>query len=399
MPLDALESRLIVSIAQRRDELIRDLSHWVAIPTGHNHTPGLDDQRGLITSRLARLGASTSLIPGQPRPDWLDEHARSEAGPIPPTALSSRPHASASRRLLLAGHIDTVHDPSGDFQRLTIDAASGRAAGPGCMDMKGGILAAIAALEALEDAGVPCSWSFLINSDEETGSFHSDQAFRAEAARGYDAGLIFEPALPDGSLVVKRPGSAQFLLETIGKSAHVGRDFAAGVSAVNQLARDILRADALMREHKDLIINIGPLRGGSASNIVPDRALAWGNVRFWEHSESEIQAIVRSLESPSTTVRFALGRPAKPMLPGVEQLALTARAAAEDLGQQLPFGSTGGVCDGNNLQSAGLRVIDTLGVLGGKAHTPQEFLLLDSLVSRAQLAAVLMKRLSTGEAS
>jgi glutamate carboxypeptidase len=113
----------------------------------------------------------------------------------------------------------------------------------------------------------------------------------------------------------------------------------------------------------------------------------------------ELRALLAALETPenampSLKIETSFNRPAKPMTPGVESLALEARAAAESLGQRLPFAKTGGVCDGNILQSEGLACIDTLGVRGGGLHTTDEWIELDSLVERAQLMAVLVSRLS-----
>src|SRR5205085_3197779 len=97
---------------------------------------------------------------------------------------------------------------------------------------------------------------------------------------------------------------------------------------------------------------------------------------------------------PRVITQISFNRPAKPATPGTMKLAEAARAAAEDLGQKLPFGKTGGVCDGNILQDAGLATIDTLGVRGGGLHTPQEWIELSSLVERAQLLALVISRLS-----
>jgi glutamate carboxypeptidase len=268
--------------------------------------------------------------------------------------------------------------------------------------MKGGLIVALHALEALAACGHRVAWTFMLNSDEETGSYHSDAAMRAEAAKGYAAGLVFEPAMANGGLVTQRPGSGQFMIETRGKSGHVGRDFASCVSAVTPLARCILAASAMARPEQGAIVNIGPIRGGIATNVVPDSAAAWGNVRF-ETPEiaaelgASLDALATSPDAmPSIAVHRSFQRPAKPCTPAVERLALAARAAAESLGQSLPFGKTGGVCDGNNLQAAGLPVIDTLGVRGGGLHTTDEWVEARSLVERAQLVAVLLSRLARG---
>jgi glutamate carboxypeptidase len=147
-------------------------------------------------------------------------------------------------------------------------------------------------------------------------------------------------------------------------------------------------------------MNVGPLQGGAAANAVPDLARAWGNCRFPSQDiADEIKADLESLATdpsamPSLKVEAVFNRPAKPLIPETEKLALRAREVAESLGQALPFARTGGVCDGNTLQDAGLPTIDTLGVRGGGLHTRDEWIELPSLVERCALLAVLIARLS-----
>ncbi|GJQ30862.1 MAG: hypothetical protein HBSAPP03_27460 [Phycisphaerae bacterium] len=398
MSLSALETRLRDLIAARRDSMLADLTALVRIPTGYNHAPGLDETRGILTARLAALGASLDLIPGDPKPDWIDPDAFATGSP-PSTAVARRPRGEGPR-VLLGGHLDTVHDPRGAFDRLTLGDNGEIARGPGAADMKGGLLIAIVALEAIDEAGVPLSWGFFLNSDEETGSYHSDAALR-RIAKEYDAGLIFEPALPDGSLVVERPGSGQFQVRTTGVPAHVGRDFRKGVSAIVGMADCIKSISDMADPDRGLIASVGVVRGGKATNIVPDECTAWGNVRFRDPAiASEIATRFDDLARPHAVagvhVRYSFNRPAKPLIPGTRALATLAQAAAADLGQPLPFGVTGGVCDGNNLQSVGLPTIDTLGVRGGGLHTIEEWVEVASLVERAQLTAVLLARLAEG---
>ncbi len=206
MPLSSLEERIVRELAGRGGALVEDLRLHVGIATGPGCRAGLDETRERLTARLAALGARVTLVPGDPAPEWL-YGARAGAEP-PPTAVARRVDAASggARRILLSGHMDTVHDPASGFDRLAVAADGVRATGPGCVDMKGGLVVALAALEALEAAGAPVSWSFVLNSDEETGSYHSDRALREEASR-HDVGLVFEPALPDGGLAVERPGS------------------------------------------------------------------------------------------------------------------------------------------------------------------------------------------------
>jgi glutamate carboxypeptidase len=267
--------------------------------------------------------------------------------------------------------------------------------------MKGGLVIALAALEAIEEVGERVNWTLMLNSDEETGSYHSAPAIGAEAGRVAKAGgvgVALEPATPDGGLVIERAGSGQFVVDVQGKSAHVGRDFASGVSAVNELAAIILDIARLSRAEAGLIVNVGPLQGGAATNVVPDRARAWGNVRFaepaqFERFEREVGAMVGARKTGATaTVLCNCGRPAKPTTPAVQAFADRVRAAASDLNQPLPFSKTAGVCDGNLMQAAGLPTLDTLGVRGGGLHTPQEWIELSSLVERCQLLALVLMR-------
>lgn len=415
MNLTGLEQRVCDHIASRRSALLEDLRLHVGLPTGGGNAAALDETRERLTQRLAHLGASVHLTPGEPKPEWLDHTPAADPahGHPPPTATCRKaPRQPRPGRvpILLSGHLDTVHDPAGAFRHLSIAPDGVTATGPGCVDMKGGLVIAVAALESLADAGVDAEWTFILNSDEETGSFHSERCLRAEARRVIAAGaergvqavgLVMEPALPDGSLVVERLGSGQFMIEARGRSAHVGRDFERGISAVTALARAISAAAGFSDPARGKIASIGPLQGGVATNAVPDLARAWGNLRYPTRDiADELRADLASLhrgaadDLPWVQTRLSLNRPAKPLTPQVERLALMARAAAEDLGQSLPFGKTGGVCDGNILQDEGLPTIDTLGVRGGGLHTPNEWIELDSLVERCQLLAVLIARLS-----
>ncbi len=397
--LSALEERIASNIAQRADALLADLKLHVGIPTGGFNRVGIEETRERLSVRLEALGAKTTLVDPDPKPGWL---LGAEPGAYqPPTAVCERLNGAAENRVMIAGHLDTVHDPAGDFQELSIHPGGKTAVGPGCVDMKGGLVIAVAALEALEDCGVRAHWTFTMNGDEETGTYHSERALEDQARR-HDFGLALEPALPGGELAIERMGSGQFMIETVGKSAHVGRAFTEGISAVTELSRVILETAKMPRPADGLILNIGPIRGGVATNAVPDSAAAWGNVRFANKEiADELGGMLDGLQTqpdamPGVIVRRSFNRPAKPLIPETEALGLRARAVAEGLGQKLPFASTGGVCDGNVMQNVGLPTIDTLGVRGGGLHTPDEWIDLTSLVERCQLLAILVARLSTG---
>ncbi|MEM1329983.1 MAG: M20/M25/M40 family metallo-hydrolase [Planctomycetota bacterium] len=401
--LSSREANLCRGIESRAAALLDDLRLHVELPTGGNNLAAIDETRDRFRSRLEALGAKTTLLPGEAKPEWLG--GAKDANEIPPTAICDRAGDGAGDRgrprVLIAGHLDTVHDPGGDFRELSIAADGRTALGPGCVDMKGGLVIAVAALEALEEAGIPVAWSFLMNADEETGTYHSAGHLR-DAAERHDWGIALEPALAGGELAIERVGSGQFMIECRGKAAHVGRAFTDGVSAVTKLAECLVAIGEMPEPERGKILNVGPIQGGAATNAVPDRAMAWGNVRFPDPAMSdeigrELDALATAADAlPGVTVHRSFNRPAKPLRPDTERLGLAARAAAEDLGQSLPFAKTGGVCDGNIMQDAGLPTIDTLGVRGGGLHTPDEWIELPSLVERCQLLAVLLSRLAEG---
>lgn len=411
MALTETERAVCAAIAARQQQLVDELAAWVAIPTGRGFRPGLHKQRAQLARKLRGLGATTRDIPCTPRPDWLEppgaEEQPGHAEEHGPVDVLVGEHAGSGPRLLLSGHFDTVHDPHGVFQELK-DAGQGRATGPGCVDMKGGLVVAFAALAALAACGQQMRWSFVLTPDEETGSFGSAAALQ-ELGRKHDVGLVFEPAGAGGSLITSRMGAGQFRLEAFGRSAHVGRDPEKGASAVLALCQAVAAIHGQHAPSAGRVVNVGPLVGGVTTNIVPDHALAWGNVRFADaQAEAALAAALNALQAgtghhsggannagalPRVEVRHVFNRPAKPCTPQVERLAELARACSQDLGHELPFGSTGGVCDGNTLQAVGLPVLDTLGVRGGNLHRTDEWMELASLTDRAQLAALFMLRL------
>lgn len=386
----------------RAAAILRDVETLVNIPTGPGSGDGLDKARALFAQRLGALGAELTLIPPQPREAWLagpNLHAVS----TPPPVLVARKRAGAPNAVLLCGHLDTVHPASSNFHSFAIAADGLTATGPGAVDMKAGLLIALHALELLETHGLDLSWGFILNSDEETGSYHSAAAIEAQAAEGYAAGLVFEPAMHNGGLVVARPGSGQFMIECTGKGGHVGRDFRSCISAVTRLGECIIKVASFADPDHGAIVNIGPLQGGDATNIVPDYAAAWGNVRFEDETIGRLLGEkLDALTSvpgalPGTRVLRSFHRPAKPLTLGSAALAHLAQNTAVAIGQTLPFGTTGGVCDGNNLQRAGLATIDTLGSRGGGLHTTSEWIEIASLMERIELAATLMARIHAGE--
>jgi glutamate carboxypeptidase len=395
MALSPRERALRERLDRSGDAMLARLAEAVAVPSGGGHRQGLDRLRAAAASRLSALGAELEEAPVQARPAWVDPSGTVDA--MAPTLVARRTRGRDGARLLLSGHLDTVHDPRGDFQRLE-PRGDGAMIGPGCADMKGGVEVMLSALEALEAEGVAVAWTVVLVGDEESGSFGS-AATIARVAAEHDRAFVVEPAAGAGDLVVARPGSGQFMIEAFGRAAHAGRDFTKGVSAVQALARAVLGAGALADAAAGRLVNVGPLEGGAATNIVPDRARAWGNLRYRDEADGRalgaaLDALAMGGEGDVPSVRLTRlhNRPAKPCTESVRALGERAQAVAADLGLQVGLASTGGVSDANLIQHAGPPTLDGLGVRGGNLHRTDEFMWPESLAERAALLAVLLAR-------
>jgi glutamate carboxypeptidase len=270
--------------------------------------------------------------------------------------------------------------------------------------MKGGLTIMLAALKAVEASGGAdgIGYEVIVNSDEEVGSLGSAPLI-AEAARGKRAALTYEPsALPDGTLAGARPGSGNFSFVVHGKSAHAGRNPEDGRNAIVASAELALRFEALIRD--GLTVNSSRIVGGGPGNVVPDLAVLRVNMRprtpkieaETRRQIEEIVAVVAVERDVTIHTHGGFGRPPKPMTSEMEKLFGLVKQAGADLGQQIGWKGTGGVCDGNNIAACGVPVVDTMGVRGGKIHSMEEFLITQSLGERAALSALTILRIAEG---
>ena len=149
MPLSEAEQRVCRLIEQRRGAMLDDLRLHVGLATGGFNAAALDETRERLCSRLRAIGAVCEMVPGEARPEWLYKGEDGVGGgsreyAVPPTAVCRigdwSAGASGPSPIMVSGHLDTVHDPKGAFRELTVSADGGRATGPGCVDMKGGLV-------------------------------------------------------------------------------------------------------------------------------------------------------------------------------------------------------------------------------------------------------------------
>ena len=390
----------IVDRAQAADMLVQ-VETWAAVNSGSRNLAGLERMAGLLADAFAALPGEPALIEPA-RVETVDASGRVRAIEHG-RHLHLRVRPESPVQLLLTGHMDTVFEADHPFQALTwLD--DGVLNGPGVADMKGGIAVMLAALKAIEASEAAASFGYevVINSDEEVGS-PASATLLAQAARGKRAALTYEPAaLPDGTLAGARPGSGNFSFTIHGRSAHAGRNPEDGRNAVIAAADLALRLKALVRP--GLSVNPARIDGGSPNNVVPDLAILRVNLRpATPDDETDaanvIDATVKAIAAEhgvEVQVHGGWGRPPKPMTAEAETLFKLVRQAGADLGQTIGWQPSGGVCDGNNIAACGVPVVDTMGVRGGKIHSMEEYLIVDSLAERAALSALTILRLAEG---
>jgi glutamate carboxypeptidase len=381
--------------------MLAQVEAWSAINTGTANLSGLAEQAAALAEAFAVLPGTVELV-----------------DPAPVTAIAAdgsaiqKPHGQhlvvrvrpqANRRILLTGHMDTVFPADHAFQRLRwLDAETLN--GPGVADMKGGIAVMLHALMAFEQSASASGLGYdvLINSDEETGSLASS-ALIAELAAGKLAALTYEPAaLPDGTLAHERGGTGNYSITVTGKSAHAGRNPHEGRNAIVAAADLILRLKAL--ETPEITINPAKLEGGAANNVVPDHAVLRFNIRprtveagaAFDHALSHLLIEIQAAHGVATHRHGGVTRPPKKVDAKAQKLFDLVRACGAELGEDIRWQATGGVCDGNNIAACGVPVVDTMGVRGGEIHSPDEYLIVPSLVSRAALSARVITRLAQG---
>lgn len=385
--------------------MLDNVQAWCAINTGTGNLEGLEKQASALAEAFSGLPGDIKLVDPAPVTGIAADGSEFEIRNGQHLIVRVRP--TANRRVLFTGHMDTVFPKDHPFQGQTWlkdDVLNG----PGVADMKGGIAVILHALKAFESLGSASGkasslgYDILINSDEETGSLASADLI-AEMARGKLAALTYEPAaLPDGTLAHARGGTGNYSITLKGKSAHAGRNPEEGRNAIVAAADLILRLKGMERE--DITVNPAKLEGGGPNNVVPDHAVLRFNIRpksteAMEGFDSALNDLLREIEAKHEINAHRHGgvtRPPKPVDDKAQRLFDLVKACGAELGQDIGWKSTGGVCDGNNIAACGVPVVDTMGVRGGAIHSSDEFLIVPSLAERAALSALVISRIADG---
>ena len=384
------------------DTMLREVQDWAAINTGTANIEGLDRMAGILADAFSILPGDVELVDPATVTAISAEGREFEKPHGRHMVLRVRP--DAERRFVLTGHMDTVFPVDHPFQEVSwIDDDTIN--GPGTADMKGGLDVILHALKTFEtmECAARVGYDVMINSDEETGSLAS-RSLIEELARGKYAALTYEPsALPDGTLAHARGGTGNYSITFTGKSAHAGRNPHDGRNAIVAASDLVLRIKAL--EADDITVNPAKIEGGSANNVVPDLAILRFNIRpkstdAMNRFDEKLDAALAAIEADHEVGIHRHGgvtRPPKPVGEKAQRLFDLVKACGAELGQDIGWKPTGGVCDGNNIAATGVPVVDTMGVRGGAIHSTDEFMIVPSLRERAALSALVLAKLSSGD--
>ncbi len=309
------------------------------------------------------------------------------------------PGRKKNGQVLALGHSDTVW-PLGTLRSMPFREAEGRLWGPGVLDMKAGIAFFIFAVRALRELEIPAPSKVVLqlNSDEEVGS-ESSRPLTEKNAAASKAVLVLEPGTGlDGKLKTARKGVGAFTVTVRGKASHAGVDFAAGASAILELARQLDHIAAFTDLAHGITVNPGTIAGGTRSNVVAAEARAEVDIRILKLKDAgPLEKKFRSLRPfdlrCSIEVSGGLNRPPMERSAGIVELFQTARKLARELGVTVEESLTGGGSDGNFTAAIGIPTLDGLGGVGEGAHAANESILVDRIVDRTALIAKLLATL------
>ncbi|HWE62142.1 MAG TPA: M20 family metallopeptidase [Chloroflexota bacterium] len=378
------QSQFLEYLRPRLAPFLDDLASLSMVDCGTYDKAGVDAAGQIMRVRLATLDAAIEVHDGGAMGD----------------SLVARWRGNGQARILLIGHLDTVY-PAGWIADHPFAMIDDRVRGPGTADMKGGLLVGLYALEALRAAGFTryAEITFVLNSDEEVGS-PSSTALIAREAQGRDAVLVLEPGRASGDIVSARKGVAMFDLHVQGRAAHAGVEPQKGRSAILELAHQTIALQSLNDMAPGLTVNVGVVQGGTRGNVIAAEALARIDVRA--RTRADLDAVIAAMHEhiaqrhvPDTVSILSGGITHPPMerTPAVAQLVAWCQEAARATGFTVRDTETGGGSDGNTTAALGIPTLDGLGPVGGNAHSPDEYVMLSSIVPRTAMMAGLIQRI------
>ena len=304
-----------------------------------------------------------------------------------------------SDTILIIGHTDTVH-PRGSLRERPWREEAGRIYGPGIFDMKASCALVLEAIRACATQGFAprCPVVLLLTCDEETGSMTGRALIEKEAGRARGV-LVLEPPASGGRVKTARKGTGLFTIEAHGIAAHAGLEPEKGASAILEIARQIERLHAMNDPARGITVNVGVVKGGTRSNVVPASASAEIDVRFSTTEEAKrLEEKILGAQSFDERVKLSIkGSINRPPLERTEKVAALfnlARKVAALLDFDLGEASVGGASDGNFAAALNVAVLDGLGIDGDGAHATHEHIVVEDIARRGALLAGLITLMS-----
>ena len=370
--------------------ILAGIRSWIEIESPTDVPDAMRRMAARIETDYLEIGARVERIPGR---DGFGDHLLVTEDRLCPADAAQGPG------LLVLSHMDTVHPLGTLAGPLPFRVEGDRAYGPGAEDMKGGTYLALAALRQLRSEGrrTQLPVRHLVVSDEEMGSATSREHIEREARRAKFV-LVTEPARSGGKIVTARKGIASFTIRAHGRPAHAGVEHHLGRNAIREIARQIVDLEAMTDYARELTINVGLVRGGTRSNVVPEEASIEVDVRMPNPEiGDEIVARIRSITAydPDVTLQIdgGINRPGYEKTPALAELFGHAKTLSAEIGFLLEDLKTGGGSDGNFTASIA-PTLDGLGVDGDGGHTLEERLYVSSIVPRTLLLMRLLETLA-----
>lgn len=372
-------------LSGRGPEMEALLADLVNIDSNSRDPEGVAAVAARLAAFFAGHGIETRAVPTASGADALLAHL----GPEP-----------TEGHVLLLGHMDTVF-PRGEAARRSFRVEDRRGYGPGCSDMKAGLVMNAFLMAGFAATGeAPMRLEALYTCDEEVGS-PAGRAVIEEHARGARAVFNAEPGRANGNVVSSRRGGTFFRATVTGRAAHAGLNPHDGRSAVEEMARKILAWHALSSEQPDVSVNVGVVSGGEVVNMVAPHAEALVDLRFTEPEtgelrEAEITEIAHNCARSGLSGTIERTGGFLPVVETPESRALLDLylSAARDLGQSTGAEFTRSCADSGFTAGVGAPTVCATGPVGGKAHSPEEYVELDTFVPRAQAVALSILRLA-----
>ena len=369
-----------------RGDALRLLERLVNIDSGTGDAAGLGQVGAIVADELRAAGADVQTV---------------TAAPTVGNNILATWKGTGSVRILLMAHMDTVFK-DGTARARPFHVQYHRAYGPGVMDDKGGVVAGLYAMKILQklDFRQYGQVTLLLNTNEETGSKGTRDLIEREA-RQHDVTLNLEPGRPADGLVVWRKGSGTVEIDVKGKAAHAGVAPESGRNAATELAHQVLQLGKLGDSAKQTTVNVTVLKAGDATNVIPDRATAFADVRVavpdeFDRVERDLARVSADRLVPDTEVKMTLvhGFPPMPRSAATDQLAAKAQAIYAEIGRKLTLEGSGGAADASVSAGAGTPTLDGFGIVGGGIHTPDEYAEVESVVPRLYLLSRMLMELA-----